>query len=135
MTFNEAIAAHAPAWVEIWINLLLLGAIVLPLVLFVWKSTRIIAVSALIAGVVSLAGIMILYSQLGYVELLGLPHIIVWVPLAYLLWTKNNAEAVPKASRLFMGVVLATISISLVFDGVDVARYTLGVRTALAVPA
>ncbi|MEO9823522.1 MAG: hypothetical protein ABJF50_03770 [Paracoccaceae bacterium] len=135
MTFNEAVATYAPAWVGIWINFLLLGAIVLPLVLFFWKPTRLVALSAIVAGVVSVAGIMFLYSQLGYVKLLGLPHIIAWVPLAYLLWSKIKSAEVTTAPRVIMSVVLATIAVSLAFDVVDVARYAAGERTALAMPA
>lgn len=52
MTSDEAAATHAPAWVGIWLNILLLGKIVLPLSLFIWKQTRLVALAAFIAGVV-----------------------------------------------------------------------------------
>jgi len=135
MTFNEAVAAHAPAWVAIWMNLLLLGAIVLPLTLFFWKATRLTALFSLIAGVVSIAGIMLLYQQLGYVKLLGLGHIIAWTPLAIHLWFKMRLPDVSRAPRTIIGVVFATIMVSLVFDYVDAARYIAGDRTPLAVAA
>lgn len=135
MTFNEAVATHAPAWVGIWINFLLLGAIVLPLLLFFWKSTRSAALFAVIAGVISVAGIMFLYEQLGYVKLLGLPHIIAWTPLAFFLWHKIRSADVTKAPRVIMSIVLATIAVSLAFDVTDVIRYIAGDRTPLAMAA
>lgn len=135
MTFNEAVAAHAPAWVAIWMNILLLGAIALPLTLVFWKATRLTALFSLIASVISIAGIMMLYQQLGYVKLLGLAHIVAWTPLAIYLWIKMKSPDVTRAPRIIMSVVFATIMISLVFDYVDAVRYIAGDRTPLAVAA
>lgn len=135
MTFNEAVAMHAPAWVAIWMNILLLGAIALPLTLVFWKATRLTALFSLIASVISIAGIMLLYQQLGYVKLLGLAHIIAWTPLAIYLWFKMKSPDVTRAPRIIMGVVFATIMVSLAFDYVDAVRYIAGDRTPLAVAA
>lgn len=135
MTFNEAVAAHAPAWVAIWINILLLGAMILPLTLFFWKSTRLTALFSLVAGIISVGGIMFLYQQLGYVKLLGLAHIVAWTPLAIYLWFKMRSPDVPRTPRVIMGVVFATITVSLVFDYVDAVRYIAGDRTPLVVAA
>lgn len=135
MTFNEAVAAHAPAWVAIWMNFLLLGAVILPLTLFFWKATRRTALFSLIASAVSIGGIMLLYQHLGYVKLLGLGHIVAWTPLAIYLWFKMRSPDVTRAPRTIMGVVFATIMVSLVFDYIDAARYIAGERTPLAVAA
>ncbi|MCF2869482.1 hypothetical protein L0664_00260 [Octadecabacter sp. G9-8] len=135
MTFNEAVATHAPAWVGIWLNIMLLGAIVLPLALFIWKSTRWTAVFTLIAGVVGVAGVMALYQQFGYVKLLGLPHIIVWSPLVIYLIHMLQSEELDRAPQIIIGIAIAAISTSLVFDYVDVLRYIAGERTPLAMPA
>ncbi len=135
MTFNEAVATQAPAWVGIWLNLLLLGAIVLPLALFIWKSTRLTALFTLVAGVVGVAGVMALYQQFGYVKLLGLPHIVAWTPLViYLVYTLRSAQ-IARAPQVIIGIAIATISVSLAFDYVDLLRYIAGDRTPLAMPA
>ena len=78
---------------------------------------------------------MFLYQQLGYVKLLGLAHIVAWTPLAIHLWFKLRSPHVTRAPRIIIGVVLATIMFSLVFDYVDAARYIAGDRTPLAVAA
>ncbi|WP_299732334.1 hypothetical protein [uncultured Tateyamaria sp.] len=135
MTFEEAVATHAPAWVGIWLNFLLLGAIVLPLTLVIWKSTRLTALFALLAGVIGVVGVMTMYEQLGYVKLLGLPHIIAWTPLVIHLWFKMKSPDVSRVPRVIMGVAFATMIISLAFDYTDVIRYIAGERTPLAVAA
>lgn len=38
MTFQDA-TAQLPTWVQIWLNILLLGAFILPFSLFIWKQT------------------------------------------------------------------------------------------------
>ena len=135
MTFNEAVATHAPAWVAIWINILLIGGMVLPLTLAFWKPTRLTALYSLIASIISVGGIMFLYQQMGYVKLLGLAHIVAWTPLAVHLWLKMRAQDVTRAPRVIIGVVLATITVSLIFDYVDAIRYIAGDRMPLAVAA
>lgn len=129
MTFDEAVATYAPAWVGIWLNVLLLGAIVLPLSLFIWKSTRLTALFVVLAGAFSVAGVMTLYDQLGYVKLLGLPHIIAWTPLVIHMWFKMKSPDVNFAPRVIMGIAIATMTISLAFDYVDTIRYIAGERT------
>lgn len=129
MTLSEAMTQFGPSWLSIWLPILTLGAFVLPLALLIWKSTRITALICIAASLLGGIGVNFLYMQLGYVKLLGLPHLFVWTPLAVYLWFKIKNPAIEKAARVVMSVVLATIVISLVFDYVDVARYVLGDRT------
>jgi integral membrane sensor domain MASE1 len=71
---------------------------------------------------------------MGYVKLLGLPHIFVWTPLAIYFVTLLRRPDVPVWPRRVIVVALGTILISLAFDYTDVARYLLGERTPLARP-
>ena len=125
MTLEEALAQQ-PAWLGIWLNIMMLGAFVAPLALFIWKQTRLVAFAAVVAGVLSAVGVSWMFDQLGYVRLLGLPHVILWTPLAIYLIAKIRAEDMPAWPRRIMMVVLATILISLAFDYTDVIRYFLG---------
>jgi len=70
MTLPEAIAQQ-PAWLGIWLNILMLGAFILPLTLFIWKPTRLVALAAIFTGLLSAVGVDWLFNQLGYVRLLG----------------------------------------------------------------
>jgi len=128
MTLNEAMAQFGPQWLSIWLPILLAGAFVLPLSLLIWKSTRLTAILCLVASLLGGVGVNLMYSKMGYVKLIGLPHIIFWTPLALFLWFKIRTPTTDKVARIIMSVILATIVISLVFDYFDVIRYLLGDR-------
>ena len=128
MTFEQALALQ-PAWLGYWLNWLFFGAFVLPLALLFWKQSRIIALVTVVASVIAGAGVYWLFGQMGYVKLLGLPHIIVWGPLSFYLYSRLKQPDMPIWPKRIVAVVLITILISLAFDVVDVARYILGNRT------
>lgn len=130
MTFEEAIAAQ-PAWIGIWLNVLLVGAFILPLALLIWRQSRLAGILVVAASVVGGVATTWLFEQMGYVKLLGLPHILVWTPAAIYLFALIRREDMPLWPRRIMIVVLATITISLIFDYTDVARYALGERAPL----
>ncbi|MGJ8616764.1 MAG: hypothetical protein ACSHWS_07960 [Sulfitobacter sp.] len=134
MTMEEAIALQ-PAWVGIWLNWLFFGAFILPVALLIWRQSRLAAVLTVGVGVLAGAAVYFLYEQLGYVKLLGLPHVILWTPLAYYLFQQIKRPDMPDWPRRIIWVVLITLLISLAFDYVDVIRYLLGNRTPLAMPA
>ena len=133
MTLPEAIAQQ-PAWVGIWLNVLMVCAILLPLSLFIWRLSRSSATAILIANVLSFAGINWMYGQLGYVKLLGLPHVVFWTPIVILLMIKMRKDDMPEWPRGIMAIVTIAMLISLAFDYTDVARYLLGERTASIAP-
>ncbi|MGB3147674.1 MAG: hypothetical protein WBA91_07950 [Paracoccaceae bacterium] len=133
MTLEEAIAQQ-PAWISYWLNWLLIGAFILPLTLFIWRPTRIAAAATIAAGVAGGIGTGWLYDNMGYVKLLGLPHIIVWTPLVIYLIALLRRADLPKPARWVLLVVVASILGSLAFDYTDVIRYALGERTPLAMP-
>ncbi len=133
MTLEEAFQQQ-PEWVQIWLNVLLVGAFILPLALLIWRQTRLTAVLCVAAGLAGGLTIDWMYGQLGYVKLLGLPHLIVWTPLAIWLVKQIRREDMPVWPRRAMVVILATIAISLAFDYTDVARYLLGERTPTILP-
>lgn len=134
MTLQEAIALQ-PAWVGYWLKWLFFGAYVLPLALLIWRQSRIAAIASIAAAIAGAFGTEWLYDNMGYVKLLGLPHIIVWTPLAIYLWSQIRRTDMPKWPRWIMIVVLVSISISLAFDYADVLRYWLGERTPWVKPA
>jgi hypothetical protein len=134
MTMQEAIALQPP-WLTYWLYWLVFGAVVLPIVLLIWRQSRIAGAAAIAAGVVAGFGVSWLYDKMGYVKLLGLPHVILWTPLAIYLLSQIRRTDMPAWPRWIMIVVLATILISLAFDYIDVLRYLLGERTPFTKPA
>ncbi len=133
MTFLEGLT-HLPLWVRVWIAVLLFSIVVLPVALLVWRQSRLAAVLILTADGAAGFGVSRLYDAMGYVKLLGLPHIIFWVPLVIYLFTQLKRTDLPLWPRRIIAVVLAMLLVSLAFDCTDVARYLLGERTPLFSP-
>ena len=134
MSFPEAMAAQ-PAWVVMWMNVLLLGGFVLPLALFIWRETRLAALASVLGNVVNAFAVTAIYNALGYVKLLGLPHIFMWGPLVVYLLVLARRPTTRGAPRWIALVVAGVLSISLAFDIVDVIRWLLGERTPTILPA
>lgn len=134
MTMQEAIALQ-PLWVRLWLNWMLFGAFALPLLLLIWRQSRVAGIATLISDVAAGFGTGWLYGQMGYVKLLGLPHILFWTPVAIYLFLQLRRADLPKWPRWIMMVVLATIVGSLAFDYTDALRYVLGERTPTFKPA
>jgi lysylphosphatidylglycerol synthetase-like protein (DUF2156 family) len=130
MTLTEAIALQ-PAWVNYWVTWLLVGAYILPLSLLIWRQTRIAAIVTLTTSILAAMVMEWLYAQVGFVKLLGLPHVIFWTPTAIFLAWQLKHKDLSKWPRNIMAIVLLTITISLAFDYLDVARYILGERQTL----
>ena len=128
MTFEEALAAQ-PAWVGYWVNWLFVGAFILPFGLLVWKETRITGIITLVSSIAAGMGVMWMFEQMGYVKALGVPHILIWTPLAYYLFRQMQKPEMRVWPKRLIAVSLATILVSLVFDYVDAVRYLLGERT------
>lgn len=134
MTFEEAIAQQ-PQWVVYWLNWLLFGGVFLPVSLLIWRQSRGAGLAAIVAAVASGIATTMMYERLGYVKLLGLPHIVAWTPLVIYLIAQIRRDDMPIWPRRIMMVVVATIGISLAFDYVDLLRYLLGERVPSILPA
>ncbi|MEO9685880.1 MAG: hypothetical protein ABJF86_10080 [Tateyamaria sp.] len=134
MSFAEAIAAQ-PAWIGIWLKVLFAGGFVLPLALFIWRETRLTALFAVLGNVVNMFGVQWLFAKLGYVKLLGLPHILMWGPLVVYLVVLARRPTTRVWPRRVIWVIVTILSISLAFDIVDVLRWILGERAAFELPA
>lgn len=133
MSFQEALTQQ-PQWVQLWSNWLFVGAFLLPLTLAFWKQGRVIALVTLIATIAMSLTTYWIFLQLGFVRLLGLGHLPFWIPLAYYFYQQIKRQDMPTWPHRILMIALATISISLIFDTIDVARYILGERDVMAKP-
>lgn len=130
MTMQDAIALQ-PAWIGYWLKVLLFGAFILPIVLIIWKQSRVAGILTIVASLAAGFATSRLFDAVGYVKLLGLPHILFWTPLVIYLVTQIRKPDMPKPPRLILIAVTGVILISLAFDYVDLARYLLGEKTPL----
>jgi hypothetical protein len=126
MTMQEAIAQQ-PMWVQWWLYWLIAASLVAPLGLLIWRQTRLAGIVTIIASLVGGFGVQMLFDRMGYVKLIGLPHIIFWTPLAIYLITLLRRD-LPTYARWLVLLILVTILISLAFDYTDAIRYLLGDR-------
>ena len=131
MDFADALVRQ-PAWVGWWLNWLVIGAFGLPLVLLFWHQSRKAGFLSLLASVIAGLLIYLMSVQMGYVKLLGLPHILLWVPLLFYLNAQQKREDMPWVPRRIMHVIMVTLLISLAFDTIATMQYLLGDRVATA---
>lgn len=131
MSLNEAMAEFGPSWLRVWLPLLFAGGFIAPLVLLIWRQTRVTGAITLGVSVIAAFGIDYMYKSMGYVKLLGLPHIILWTPLCIYLLLQLRRDDMPVWPARILKFSLTILVISLVLDYVDVARYFLGNTTPL----
>ena len=76
---------------------------------------------------ISVIIMVVIYSKLGFVRILGLGHIL-WIPM--LIWIFKEFSAINKQSELYYWIVSLFVfnCISLVIDTVDVCRFIIGKR-------
>ena len=111
-----------PWW--IWVGLLGIVNMVAPLFFLGSLEARVVLAGMLTGAVVQ----MLIVGRLGFVRLLGIGHIVAWLPM--LLWLvprlSNLDSATPFGRWLFAVVVLDLVSLAI--DLVDVGRYLAGDR-------
>jgi len=114
-----------PNLVQIWMNWMMF--IFLSSIFFVWKykTARWVLVSFFLTMPL---GIFVYYLT-NTVHLLGIPHIIIWLPLLIFLYRLDfKSESFKKASPYGVWVILlaTTIVVSLIFDVRDIFLVSIG---------
>lgn len=130
LTFSEAIAT-LPEMVRYWImwmNVTVLAALVTFAAHRVaWRDAMVL----LLANVPMVATMMWLYGQVGFVRLLGAPHLIFWTPLVIYFVIRMRSGGLPRPVMTAMLILTVTLSVSLVLDAADVARWVAGDRAPM----
>ena len=126
---NAAIALQ-PVWLQAWVMVLVVVNLAAGLFLLTRRDgrlrVRIEAVAILASFVVAGMAMGWLYQQVGYVRLLGLPHLLFWLPVYAWLVAKFRRNAFTPPFRHYLLVYFLIAGISLVVDLIDVLRYLLG---------
>ena len=121
--FTRGMASLARPW-WVWVGLLGLVNVVAPLFFLGSLEAKVVLTAVLVGAGVQFA----IVSRLGFVRLLGVGHIVVWVPM--LLWLVPrlaNLDAASAFGRWLFAVVALDLA-SLAIDFVDVGRYLAGDR-------
>ena len=128
-TLNAAIATE-PIWLQAWVGLLVianLGAIAFVMTKRDGRLRVRIDSVAILASFFAAAALMTwMYDRVGYVRLLGLPHLLFWGPVFAWLLFKYRKRDIPSPFRHYLLFYLTVAGVSLVIDCIDVARYITG---------
>jgi len=128
MEIVEAFSAEmraGPQWVLLWVNFM--GLVIMLAIPFAF--VRVEARWTIVVMALNVVFMMWLYSRFGYQRILGLPHVLLWTPLAIYLWRRRDQWRVRQTLSGKWIVALFTIMVvSLVMDYADVARYLMGER-------
>lgn len=127
---NAAMEAGTSDAVKMWMNWM--GIVFIASLLFVWKhKTARYVLFVLVLTLPIGFGIWILT---GNIHLLGITHLVVWLPLAIYIYSKElkSSDGTPFSARLkspymiWLCLLFATIVVSLVFDVRDIALVLMG---------
>ncbi len=121
--FNQGLLSMPLHW-RAWLLVLVSANLFAPL-FFIGRVEAQAVVAALL---VSLVLMTILTDRFGFSRILGLGHIVAWVPLLAFLWSRLAEAPASDSIGLWLRVVIAVNTASLVIDAVDVVRYLAGDR-------
>lgn len=109
--------------VRLWLMLLLAANLAAPL-FFLHRAEAQVVVLAFVASMVMM---IILTGLTGFTRLLGLGHVF-WIPMIIWLWPRLDQIPSDDAFGVWIRVMIAVNTLSLVIDAVDVVRYLAGDR-------
>ncbi len=120
--FNQGLLSMPLPW-QAWLLALVSANLIAPLFFLGRVEAQVVA-----ALVVSMVLMTILTGRFGFSRILGLGHIIAWVPLLAFLWSRLTDAPASDSFGLWLRAVIALDAASLVIDAVDVARFLAGDR-------
>ena len=120
--FRGLLTLAWPWW--IWVGLLVAVNGIVPLFFLGSREARWVLAALLVGAVVQMA----VFRLKGFVRLLGLGHIAVWVPLLPWLWGRLGALGTDSPFGKWVFAVIVLDGVSLLIDVTDVIRYALGDR-------
>lgn len=107
----------------VWVMLLVAANMIIPLFYFGTLEGKVVLAVFFFGAITQTA----IFSAKGFVRLLGIGHIL-WVPMAYWLWTRLDAAPIGGFFRYWILGTIILVSLSLAIDAVDVIRYLRGER-------
>lgn len=130
MSFEEALA-QLPRWVQHWMNFIALVLALSTIAFLIVKTTRWLGAYMVVSTIALFLIMTWIYDQMGMVRLLGIVHIVFWTPLVVYLWRRLRSNPPQKYIALLMWLLLATLTVALVFDYYDVLRWLMGQRASI----
>lgn len=129
--FNEAMFSLANGPMVAWLYWMSFAITITPLVLVIYKATRLDALIVFVVNMAMFIGMDWIYQLMGYVRLMGIVHVVLWTPLLIYLVRRARMTELPLPSRVVMWMFAGTLTISLIFDYTDTIRWLLGERASM----
>ncbi|MBW2382362.1 MAG: hypothetical protein JRG92_01950 [Deltaproteobacteria bacterium] len=121
--FNRGILGLPLPW-RSWLLLLVGANLVAPLFFLGHVEAR-IAIAALLLSLALMTG---LTARWGFSRVLGLGHIVVWMPLLWFLSARLSDIPTVDSFGFWIRAVIALNAVSLVIDTIDLVRFLVGDR-------
>ena len=130
MNFMKTMMIMPIHW-QVWLGVLVTVNIVVPFFFIHTLEAQVVSATAIVGLVI----MSVIFSQKGFVRLMGIGHI-GWLPLVFWLGTKLEHAPVDSAFGYWLMAVIVLDSLSVFIDTIDVHRYVKGERTPfLTLPA
>ena len=117
--------------IVVWSGWMFALSVAAPVLLLLFGAPRL---DCLVVATAAIALILLMppwHAHMGYTRLIGLPHIVIWTPLALFLYLRWEHLASPWPVRWTTAALMTTIVVSLGFDYADALRWLLGERAPL----
>lgn len=129
MQFMKTMMMMPILW-QVWLGVLVTANLVVPFFFMNTLEAPVILLTAIVGLMIMLA----IFSEKGFVRLLGIGHI-GWIPLVAWLWTRLDQVPADSLFGYWLIAVIVLDSLSVIIDIIDVLRYVNGERTPfLALP-
>ena len=120
--FNQGMM-RSPLQVRLWLMLLLAANLVAPLFFLDHPEAQVV----LLAFVASIGAMTLLTGLTGFTRLLGMGHVF-WIPMIIWLWIRLDQIPSDNSFGVWIRVLIALNTLSLLIDAVDVVCYLAGDR-------
>lgn len=124
MNFTKAMMSMPIHW-QVWLGALVAANIVVPVYFIHTLEAQVILPTAIVGLVI----MSIIFSEKGFVRLMGIGHI-GWFPMVFWLWTRLDHAPADSTLSCWIMTVIVLNSLSLLIDTVDVLRYVHSERTS-----
>jgi len=109
---------------QLWLGVLVAANIVIPFFFIHTLEAQVVSATAIVGLVI----MSVIFSEKGFVRLMGIGHI-GWLPLVIWLWTRLDHAPADSTFGYWLMAVIVLDSLSLIIDTIDVLRYVKGERT------
>lgn len=123
MNFTKTMMIMPIHW-QIWLGVLVSANIIVPFFFIHTLEAQVVSAT----GIVGLMIMSVIFSEKGFVRLLGIGHI-GWLPLVFWLWGRLDHAPADSTFGYWLMAVIVLDSLSLIIDTIDVLRYFKGERT------